>query len=206
MSMASCCTSLAILLLGWGVAAAGAPAKPPEIINYEASSSEIERNKLILHDIDMSQGPMRIKADLAVATGPDKDPVKNSNWVFTGNVHVWMPEGELHADRAEAQISDGRISSTAASGAPASFEEPPQPGREAAHGHARDINYDVASDQVRLTGDAWLTDGCNEFNSDRITYSVSSQQVEADSHPGGTQRIHGTICPQSLPHTPGKRP
>jgi lipopolysaccharide export system protein LptA len=46
---------------------------------------------------------------------------------------------------------------------------------------------------VQLQGDSWLTDGCNEINSDHILYDIASQRVQADVAPGDSGRVHGTI-------------
>lgn len=170
--------------------------------NFCAASLEYQPNRIILTHIDMAQGNMRIKADHAEATGPDQDPFKDSHWVFTGNVQVWMPQGHLQADRAEAQISGGRISSTSASGKPAQFEQSTPAGVVSAHGHADDIRYNVAGSEIQLDGDAWLTNGCNELYGERITYDMANQHIQADSRAGGNQRIRGTIRPQCKPTAP----
>ena len=71
---------------------------------YTASKLEAERNRMVLHDIDIvdtTRGITHIKADLAEATGED---LGNSDWVLTGHVQVSMPQGKLRADRATMQI------------------------------------------------------------------------------------------------------
>ncbi len=126
---------------------------------YTASKLEAERNHMVLHDIsivDTTRGITRIKADLAEANGPD---LGDSDWVLTGHVQVFMPQGKLNADKATVRFASKRIASMSAEGAPAEFERAadaatPNPlagdagnrGRgaiEAAHGHAREINYDM---------------------------------------------------------------
>ncbi len=191
-----------------------------EPLCYTASRLDAERNRMVLHDIDIidtTRGKTHITADLAEATGLD---LGDSQWVLTGHVHVTMPEGQLTADRATVTFMNKRIASMTADGAPAEFEHTvdgtarppsgaPAGGQSAAqaatavnaHGHARQIIFDMDRNQLQLIGDGWLTDGCSEISSQHITYDIDSQRVQADSAPGeGGARVHGTI----RPHSPGQ--
>jgi lipopolysaccharide transport protein LptA len=173
------------------VAKAGTP-PCHEPLCYTASSLERERNRLVLYDldaIDTTRGISHIKADRAEANGPD---LGNSDWVLTGHVQVFMPEGQLHADRATVQFANKRIDTMTAQGTPALFEHPLENG-QTAHGHANEITVDMEHNQLQLTGDSWLTDGCNEITSGRIAYDIATQRVRADSTPGDDARVHGTI-------------
>ncbi|MFI4869577.1 MAG: LptA/OstA family protein [Steroidobacterales bacterium] len=182
---------------------------------YTASKLEAERNHMVLHDIsivDTTRGITRIKADLAEANGPD---LGDSDWVLTGHVQVSMPQGKLSADKATVKFASKRIASMSAEGAPAEFEHSadaatPNPpaaeagnrGRgaiEAAHGHAREIDYDMERDLLKLNGDAWLSDGCNEISSQSIVYDIVNQKVRADAAPGGDTQVHGTLHARSGP-------
>jgi lipopolysaccharide export system protein LptA len=188
-----------------------------EPLCYTASSLEAERNHMLLHDIsivDTTRGITRIKADLAEANGPD---LGNSEWVLTGHVQVFMPQGKLTADRATVRFTAKRIASMSAQGAPAEFEHsvdaaaqgPGQnPGQgdtgirlrgaiESARGHAREIDYDMEHDLLKLNGDAWLSDGCNEITSQSIVYDIVNQKVRADAAPGGDTQVHGTLHARS---------
>jgi lipopolysaccharide transport protein LptA len=153
-----------------------------------------------------SQGALHIKADEAEGAGLN---VENSHWTLTGNLEITLPQGQLRADRCDVQFDERRIRSAHCTGAPALFEEAPQSGR-GAHGRARDIDYDVASGEVQLRGDAWLTDGCNEISTEHMTYNLLTQGIQADSSPGGDQRVRGTVrCRNGVPPTPsagGARP
>jgi lipopolysaccharide export system protein LptA len=176
---------------------------------YTASKLEAERNRMVLHDInivDTTRGITHIKADLAEATGAD---LGNSDWVLTGHVQASLPQGKLSADRATIQFVNKRIASMSAQGAPAEFErsvdrsaDGPAPGDGAnrshgqtdnAHGHAREIDYDLEHDLLTLKGDSWLTDGCNEINSQSIVYDIANQKVRAEAVPGDDTQVHGTL-------------
>jgi lipopolysaccharide transport protein LptA len=178
-----------------------------EPLCYTASRLEAERNRMVLHDIsivDTTRGITRIKADLAEANGQD---LGNSEWVLTGHVHVLLPQGKLSADKATVQFVNKRIASMNAQGAPAEFEHSVAQSDEnrshgaieSAHGHAREINYDMEGDLLKLNGDSWLSDGCNEINSQSIVYDIVNQRVRADAAPGGDTQVHGTLHARSGP-------
>jgi lipopolysaccharide export system protein LptA len=221
---------LQLVLLGAASAAtrAAAPADAPvalpagadredcnEPLCYTASSLQAERNRMVLHDInivDTTRGITRIKADLAEANGED---LGNSEWVLTGHVQVFMPQGRLNADKATVQFVNKRIASMSAQGAPAQFEhsvaaagQDSAPGDagsrshsaiDSARGHAREIDYDMEHDLLKLNGDSWLSDGCNEINSQSIVYDIANQKVRADAAPGGDTQVHGTLHARSGP-------
>jgi lipopolysaccharide transport protein LptA len=175
------------------------PPAPPcnEPLCYTASSLQAERNHLVLTDIeivDTTRGTTQIKADHAEATGLD---LGNSRWVLTGHVQVYLPQGQLQASAATVQFTDKRIASIAADGSPAQFErQVVRTGQTAptdVTGHAQQITYNVARDEIQLTGDSWLTDGCNDISTQQITYDIASQRVQAAAVPGADGRVHGTI-------------
>jgi lipopolysaccharide export system protein LptA len=182
---------------------------------YTASSLQAERNRMVLQDIhivDTTRGITRIKADQAEAKGED---LGNSEWVLTGHVQVLLPQGRLSAERATVQFVNKRIASMSAQGTPAEFEHSAatagqdsaggdagshgRGGIENAHGHAREINYDMEGQLLKLNGDSWLSDGCNEINSQSIVYDIANQKVRADAAPGGGTQVHGTLHARSGP-------
>jgi len=169
-----------------------------EPLCYTASSLSAERNRMVMQNInivDTTRGITRIKADLAEASGQD---LGNSEWVLTGHVQVVMPQGRLSADRATVQFVNKRIASMSAQGTPAEFEHSAAPA-ENARGHAREIDYDLEHELLKLNGDSWLSDGCNEINSQSIVYDIVNQKVRADAAPGGDTQVHGTLHARSGP-------
>ena len=180
-----------------------------EPLCYTASKLEADRNRMVLYDInivDTTRGITHIKADLAEATGAD---LGNSDWVLTGHVQASLPQGTLRADRATVQFVNKRIASMSAQGAPAEFErsvdhsaDTPLAGdgasrshgqADSAHGHARDIEYDLEHDLLTLKGDSWLTDGCNQINSQSIVYDIANQKVRAETVPGDEHQVQGVL-------------
>jgi lipopolysaccharide export system protein LptA len=110
-----------------------------------------------------------------------------------------MPQGSLSADNATVKFVDSRVNAATVHGAPAVFAGEVGEGRQAARGHSQDIDYDVASGEVRLSGEAWLSDGRNEINGARIVYNVAAQRVQAEGQAGGGGRVSGTIRPRAAP-------
>jgi lipopolysaccharide transport protein LptA len=202
------CTLACLLLLAHmasAAASATAPPAPTETCNeplcYTASSLDAAPNRILLHDIDIvdtTRGLTHIKADMAEATGAD---LGNSTWVLTGHVQVFMPQGQLSADHATVHFVNKHIISMSAEGSPAQFEHnpgnPTQAAVENARGHAREITYDLEHNELQLNGDSWLTDGCNEINSQHIVYDTLTQRVQAETPPGDGARVHGTIRSRS---------
>jgi lipopolysaccharide transport protein LptA len=173
-----------------------------EPLCYTASTLEAERNHMVMHDInivDTTRGVTHIKADMAEANGAD---LANSEWILTGHVQVSLPQGKLTADKATVQFANKRIASMSAEGAPAQFERSSDTGHgpiDSVHGHAHDINYDLDHDLLKLSGDSWLTDGCNEISSQSIIYDIANQKVRADAAADGDTQVHGTLHAHSGP-------
>ena len=67
---------------------------------------------------------------------------------------------------------------------------------------ADEILYDVNDGTVRLTAEAWLSDGQNEISGPLLVYNIREQQIQAVAAPsaaaGSDQRVHISIAA----HTP----
>ena len=104
---------------------------------------------------------------------------------------IAIARGRVSGDRGSVTVSvpsdTAAVTCAIATGSPASFEQQPpadDPTR-AARGHALSIDYDPVAGEVRLQGEAYLTDGCNETSTERIVYEFAQQRVRAQgSGPG----------------------
>jgi len=165
-------------------------------IVVEAHSTEIDarKNRLLLHSVTITQGTLRVDAGEAAATGLNFD---NSQWQLWGDVHIKMEKGSLTSDKADVTFANNQIARAVINGAPASFEqtldEPPQTAR----GRANTIEYDVGNGTVRLTQNAWLSDGNNELSGDVLVYDVRSERVIANAPANSDGRVRITINPGS---------
>ncbi|HXI66841.1 MAG TPA: lipopolysaccharide transport periplasmic protein LptA [Steroidobacteraceae bacterium] len=228
MALSSSNTRVAMLsaLIARGVwaaqvlAAAGSPAPMPAAavsaaaalpahavpITVDAASSEVDyrTNMVVFSQVVISQGAMRVQADHAHASGLN---FANSRWTFEGHVRIDAePRGSLRSDQAVVEFRDNRILRATANGKPAEFEQPRGDSQQVARGHADEIVYDVSQGTVRLSNDAWLSDGVNEISGPLLVYNIRAQRVQAATQPGSDQRIHITISPQSAPPTPAGKP
>ena len=188
--------------------ALAAPAPPAHQlpITVDAASSEVDyrTNMVVFSQVVISQGAMRVQADHAHASGLN---FANSRWTFDGHVRIdAAPSGSLRSDQAVVEFRDNRIARATASGKPAEFEQPRGDSQQMARGQAAEIVYDVNEGTVRLSTDAWLSDGVNEISGPLLVYNIRAQRVQAASQPGSDQRVHITIAPQSVPPAPSGKP
>jgi lipopolysaccharide transport protein LptA len=163
-------------------------------ITVDAASSEVDyrTNTVVFSQVVISQGSNRIQADRAHATGLN---FANSRWTFDGHVHIDAePRGSLRSDEAVVEFRDNHIARATVTGKPAEFEQARSGSEQVAHGHADQIVYDVNEGTVRLSDDAWLSDGKNEITGPLLVYNIRGQTMQAASAPGG-QRVHIVITP-----------
>jgi lipopolysaccharide transport protein LptA len=183
------------LTLAAPAARAAAPAKS-EIIALDAQSSELDlkSNNMFFRKVRIAQGPMSVTADQGQAT-QEALKFENSLWVFRGNVKITMENGLLTADEAQIDFIKKLLAKAVAYGKPAEFEQKIEKTGKVAHGHADTIDYDAAKGLVKLTKNAWLSDGQNEVHGESFVYNVLTQSVVADAAEQGSQRVHIIITP-----------
>jgi lipopolysaccharide transport protein LptA len=200
---APCAGALAVAALWVGTSAAQKPLlQPDEPIKLDAESSVVDykSNTLVFRKVRIRQGEVQLEANAATATGLD---FNNSRWNFEGQVRFTMPDSSLSSDSATVQFAHNQLESAVANGAPASFEQKRPNGL--ARGRAGRIDYDFVGGTVRLSQDAWLSDGNNEMQAKTLTYSMRDQKVLANPSEQGDGRVHITINPRQPPgSTPNK--
>ncbi len=199
--MARSAVSLVALLSFAAIAFAGGPQldedKP---IQLDARSSEFDykTSSLVFREIHISQGSLWIEADDAAADGLD---FKASVWRFSGHVRVGLVDGTLQSDEARITFSDNQVSVAHITGTPAAFEQK-RPNGAVARGHASQIEYRPLQGTVRLTGEAWLSDGTNEISGATLVHDLSGQRVIANPDDQGDQRVRLTIQPKKNEKSP----
>ena len=183
------------LTLAAPAARAAAPAKS-EVIALDAQSSELDlkTNNMFFRKVRIAQGPMSVTADQGQAT-QEALKFENSLWVFRGNVKITMENGLLTADEAQIDFIKKLLAKAVAYGKPAEFEQKIEKTGKVAHGHADTIDYDAAKGLVKLTKNAWLSDGQNEVHGESFVYNVLTQSIVADAAEQGSQRVHIIITP-----------
>jgi lipopolysaccharide transport protein LptA len=204
--------SICLVFLACGVVAAhgaGPSARSTEDIVLDAASSDIDyrANKLHFRDVVISQGDTRIQASEAEANGTGLK-FDDSTWQFRGDVRIRFASGNLQSDAATVSFTGNRIAHASISGTPARFEQRVENLPQPARGRAGNIEYNLLAGTVRLTQDAWLSDGRSEISSQVLVYNLKDQKVQtenrAESGPApaagtelgqGKGRVHITIRP-----------
>jgi lipopolysaccharide export system protein LptA len=170
-------------------------------VSLDAASSEVDyrTNTVNFRDVVISQGGMRVAAETARATGLN---FENATWNFRGNVRITVDGGSLKSDEAKVDFAANRISRATIAGSPAQFEQKRAGTSDLARGRAGRIEYDVPTGTVKLTQDAWLTDGRNDISGQELVYNVREQRVQAEAKPGNTDRVRITIRPRDTGAAP----
>lgn len=160
-------------------------------IDLDAESSEFDRrnNRLVFQRMQITQGDLKIRADVGEATRID---FENGRWIFRGNVIIENQGARVFCDNAELLFLGHQLRSARLTGEPARFEQ-----RRAADqittGSAGRIDYDVPAATIRLSKDAWLSDGDNDVSGERISYDLRREYVTAEG--GGDGQIRMRINP-----------
>ena len=166
-------------------------------ILLDAASSVVDykKNTVEFKDIVISQGDIKVEANHAVAEASGLN-FKTGEWTFTGDVRIHVEKrGNLRSDEAVVDFKDGLIEKATIIGKPAQFEQQRAASDQLARGHAGQIVYEPAAGVVRLSNDAWLSDGHNEIRGPLLVYNIRQQHVEAVTQPGNDDRVHITIDP-----------
>jgi lipopolysaccharide export system protein LptA len=174
-------------------------------IDLDAASTDVDYrgNRVRFRDVTVSQGDTTVQAERAEATGLQ---FEDSRWVFEGDVRIRVEQrGTLRSDRAIVEFTNNRIARATITGAPAEFEQQRTETNVMARGRAGSIEYAVADGTVRLSDEAWLSDGRNEITGPVLVYNIREERVLASGEPGGEQRVRITINPNEDKPAPPKR-
>lgn len=195
---------LALLLGGIVFGNAGAQSlqlpDPTTPITITANSSVLDhrQNTVLYRKVRISQGPVSVEATEASASGRE---FENSKWTFQGNVHIRLENGGIDADSAIVTFSGGQLSHARMVGSPAHFEQRRTNPEQLAKGRAGVIEYDITNNTVRLTDDAWLSDGTNEISSETLVYDMKGERVLANPE-GKDKGVNITFRPRPGGGTP----
>jgi lipopolysaccharide transport protein LptA len=205
-----------LVLVGPALAVAAMAATKAEVpgqpeISWDAASvdGDFKTHMMHLKDVVIKYGTMTVRADKADASGTD---FQNSHWTFEGNVRINAePRGNLRSDQAIVEFRDNHLVKATVTGKPAEFEQKRADSDQIAHGRADEIVYEVNDGTVRLSNDAWLSDGQNEISGPVLVYNLREEHVQATTAPGTGQRVHITIKPRdnsttNKPPASGPRP
>lgn len=181
----------------------------PIVIDAASSTGNIRDNTIEFKDVTITQGDLKIRADKASVAGGLN--YQNSQLTISGSVRINGPGGNLQSDAAVVSFANNLITRAIITGAPAQFEQQGDTGVEPARGRANTIDYETATGNVILKGEAWLSDGCKEARADQLVYNIrtqsgSGQPAGVTPSPGGTGRVRFVIKPQSQSGKPCNAP
>jgi lipopolysaccharide transport protein LptA len=184
--------------------AAARDAQLPILLDAQSTEVDLRTNTAVFNKVRISQGNMAITADQGHATQTTALDFDNNLWVFRGNVKITMDQGLLTSDEAQITFVNKVLTSAVATGKPAAFEQVVAKTGKVAKGRAELIDYDAGNGVVRLSKDAYLSDGQNEISGQSLKYNVRAQSVAAEAAEQGSQRVHIIITPPPPKSAPPK--
>lgn len=113
--------------------------------------------------------------------------------VYRGDVDLRQGSIRLRADVVTVHQDKRRPSRIVAQGRPVRFQQ--QSAKGLVKGEARQVEYEVASENLVLSGDAVLVQGNDRMRSDRIVYDRVRSVVKAGAAAKGKQRVQISIQP-----------
>jgi lipopolysaccharide transport protein LptA len=181
------------------IAAQPAKGRNAEIV-VDAASSDVDyrSNTLLFRDVVITQGPLRVQAERARATGLD---FKDATWTFSGKVRIDVEGGTMRAEEAVVNFVADQLARATVRGKPAEFEQQMKTGGKA-RGRAGSLVYETRGGTVTLKENAWLSDGRSEIRGEQLVYEIAAQRVQAGKTTGSDERVRIVIRPQEA--TPPK--
>lgn len=157
-------------------------------IDLDADASEFDRRKdqLSFTGLSIRQGDMSITADKAQASRLD---FEDSTWIFEGRVEIQSSTTHTWSETAEVRFLAHRLDSARLSGGPARFEQKKAGDDGLTQGRAEVMEYELATNLIRLIDNAWVSDGTNEVSGPRIAYDLRREFIIADGDDSGQVRM-----------------
>ena len=187
---------LALVLAMPAIAAQPTKGRNAEIV-VDAASSDVDyrSNTLLFRDVVITQGPLRVQAERARATGLD---FKDATWTFSGKVKMDVEGGTMRAEEAVVNFVADQLARATVRGKPAEFEQQMKTGGKA-RGRAGSLVYETRGGTVTLKENAWLSDGRSEIRGQQLVYEIAAQRVQAGKTTGSDERVRIVILPQTAP-------
>ena len=187
---------LALVLAMPAIAAQPTKGRNAEIV-VDAASSDVDyrSNTLLFRDVVITQGPLRVQAERARATGLD---FKDATWTFSGKVKIDVEGGTMRAEEAVVNFIADQLARATVRGKPAEFEQQMKTCGKA-RGRAGSLVYETRGGTVTLKENAWLSDGRSEIRGQQLVYEIAAQRVQAGKTTGSDERVRIVIRPQTAP-------
>lgn len=133
--------------------------------------------------------PVEVTADSA-----ERDE-RAGTTTYSGRVLIVQGTIRIEADTVVLKSNGSKLQHMQASGAPATFQQQPEPDKGLVTARGKRIDYNVAEEHVILLDDASMEQDGSTVNGDRIDYFVSKQLVKAGAAPDQPQRRVRVVIP-----------
>ena len=104
----------------------------------------------------------------------------NGTLELSGNVRIQQGTLRVEAQRVTATKREGKLHRVVATGtedAPARFRQQINPGEPLVRAHAERVDYSIADQETRLTGDAFLSTGEEQYSGGTIILDMKENGV-----------------------------
>ncbi|MDC0611297.1 lipopolysaccharide transport periplasmic protein LptA [Vibrio sp.] len=138
-----------------------------------------------------SQQPVYIDSD------SQQLDMKSNKVTFVGNVTLKQGSININADKliVVREVKNGKIQEIQGFGDLATFSQLTDDGKTL-YGEAEKLNYQMAQDQLTMTGQAMLSQDDSVIKSTQIRYRISEQKLIADSN-NSKGRVSTVLQPQA---------
>lgn len=149
-------------------------------ISLDADSTDYDGKSSMLRfeGLRLSQGNMGVVADEGRATKLD---FEDSVWRFDGNVVIDTENGRIECDSADLTFTEHELRLAVIEGDKATFEMIRPGSTEVTYAEARKLRYDLLTATVEFSGEAIITEGGNEIESELLVYDILERRIKAAS-------------------------
>jgi lipopolysaccharide transport protein LptA len=202
------CVALCCVVLNSAPAAAAQVRADDEItIDGEDLRIDYGRKTMQWRNVVMTNkdGTMLVRAQEAKAHSVELSS-KDSQWEFTGDVHIEVDGATLDSASATVSLKSNRLDSAHAVGSPAQFSHLLKGATQRSQGHARNIDYDAGKSQLHLTGAVWYSDGRNDINTSTLNYNLADRSIDSNPGPGERVQLHLQLDSETTVTEPAPKP
>lgn len=115
---------------------------------------------------------------------------------YRGNVVVVQGTLRVNADRIDIKTVDGALEHIVATGEPVDFKLRPDNATKDVLGGGLQADYFAGTEQLVLTGEAWVRQGDDIVRGNRIEYDIPADRVSAKAGGDAGERVRMIIQPR----------
>jgi len=147
----------------------------------ETLALDLRNNRSVCSMVQISDGTIEISADTGTASETN---FESSEWEFTGHVRIAFETATLSADSAVFRFAANALVMGELSGRPVELRDYIAEQDTTVTGTAEKIVYDNRDGTARMSGQARLTRGENEYlGCDMIVYNLNEKTLDLSGSP-----------------------